>query len=351
MPPSSRFYDLAHRRLAGTASAAEQQELRLALDADPALRERFAALENIWRTASATPRTRGFDVEGAWLKLRAQLPSASAAPTPNLRSYALRYARLVAAALVVVGFGAWWLAKTSMPPSPARDAQEIVWDTYESAANRLTVIVLGDGTRIHLSKQSKLRYPKVAAIDRREVFLEGEAYFEVATDPRRPFSVHAPGLVTTVLGTTFNVRAFPEETTRAISLLTGSIEVARTGGTAGSTPERLSPGQQMRFEIDQGGHEIRAIDAPDAIGWMRDRLAFKDEPLESLARALTRKFDVATDFASPELRRIPITADFQGQDLATILELVHLTTGLSCDLQPRTGQPVLVTFRPPATRR
>jgi len=346
MIPSAHFYELAHRRLAGDGSPKELRELQALLEADPSLRERFAALEKIWRETPSTARTRGFDVEGAWSKLKAQLPSAAAvAPARISRPSLARLAWLGAAAALAIGTGAWWLAHNLVAPRPAAP-QEIAWDTYESASHRLTVVVLGDGTRIHLSAQSKLRYPKVSLPDRREVFLEGEAYFEVVKNPLKPFSVRAPGLVTTVLGTTFNVRAFPDEATRAVSLLTGSIDVARIGDDATATRARLMPGQQLRFDADKPGYEVHPIDAASATGWMRDRLVFKDEPLESLARALARKFDVKTNFAAPELRRIAITADFSGQELAPILELVSLTTGVQCDLAPQRGaQRAVITFR------
>ena len=83
---------------------------------------------------------------------------------------------------------------------------------------------------------------------------------KLGREPQRPFSVHAPGFVTTVLGTTFNIRAFPEETTRAVSLLTGSIDVARTDGVEKSAPLRLTPHQQLRFDAGQRDYEVRTIE-------------------------------------------------------------------------------------------
>lgn len=361
MSPPLRFYELAHRHLSREATPDETREFHALLETDPSLHARFAALEKIWFASPAAAPTRGFDVDGAWSKLKAQLPSASAIsaanpspyPPPRRRAWSTHYAWLAAAAaLVVAATLAWRLGVLPEPPASATTTapQEIAWDTYESANNRLTVVVLGDGSRVHLSKHSRLRYPKIPLPDRREVFLEGEAYFEVATNPQRPFSVHAPGLVTTVLGTTFNIRAFPSETTRAVSLLTGSIDVARTGDNA-ARPARLTPGQQLRFDAATPGHELRPIDLRAATGWMSDRLIFQDEPLEAIARALARKFDLETTFLSPELRRLPITADYQGQDLPTILELLRLTTGAHCDLQPPQGNaPATVTFRARATQ-
>jgi transmembrane sensor len=350
MPLSSRFHILVHRRLSREATPGEQRELQALLEQDPSLRARYAALEEIWLSARTTAPARGFDVEGAWGRLKAQLPSAEKLPSPPRRPLIFRYAWLATAAALVVGGTMVWRLRPEQS-TPATTTQEIAWDTYESGPNRLTVVVLGDGTRVHLSQRSKLRYPKVALPDRREVFLEGEAYFEVATNPLRPFHVHAPGLVTQVLGTTFNVRAFPDETTRAVSLLSGSIDVTRVTGTATSETTRLIPGQQLRFDENDPGHEIRPIDAAKAIGWMRDRLEFQDEPLEAIARALTRKFDVEIAFDSPELRRISITADYQGQDLPAILELVRLTTGVQVDFLPKEGsRPAVITFRPRVAR-
>ena len=98
------------------------------------------------------------------------------------------------------------------------------WIEIATSRKEIREIALPDGSKVWLNKGSTLRYGKeLQSVAQREVWLEGEAYFEVVHKPQQPFVVHAAGAVTQVLGTSFNMRSYPDESTVAVDVLTGKV--------------------------------------------------------------------------------------------------------------------------------
>lgn len=132
-------------------------------------------------------------------------------------------------------------------------------------------LTLADGSRVHLNAGSSLRFPVYFAQDRRDVYLEGEAFFEVNANAIRPFTVHVQEQEIQALGTSFNIKAFDPHSTRS-TLLSGAVHVL--------TPERtlvLHPGQQAYFD---GAHfTTRPADTEVVTAWMHGQFAFDNERL------------------------------------------------------------------------
>lgn len=132
----------------------------------------------------------------------------------------------VAAAMLVMGLaiGGWWQLRNEKKPEVP--ITTVVMTVRDNPPGMKSVLRMGDGTVIHLNANSRLTHPERFATDQREVWLEGEAFFEVAHDPTRPFTVHSGDLSTTVLGTSFNMRAGKtDEEKWAVSLVTGKVVV------------------------------------------------------------------------------------------------------------------------------
>ena len=152
---------------------------------------------------------------------------------------------------------------------------------------------LADGTRIWLNAESELEYPEVFGGER-GVRLKGEAYFEVAKDSARRFVVETEGCVVEVLGTRFNVSAYPDEPARA-TLAEGSVRVGM-----GDDVRLLRPNEQA--VAVEGGIEVREVDASQYISWVKGEYVFRNTPLREVAAQLGRWYDVEFRFVSDSLR-------------------------------------------------
>ena len=152
---------------------------------------------------------------------------------------------------------------------------------------------LADGTMIWLNAESELEYPEMFGGER-TVRLRGEAYFEVAKDSARRFAVEAGGCVVEVLGTHFNVSAYPDEAVRA-TLAEGSVQVGKDGEM-----RRLRPNEQAVVRGEE--IEVREVEASQYISWVKGEYVFRNTRLREVAAQLGRWYDVEVRFAADSLQ-------------------------------------------------
>lgn len=150
-------------------------------------------------------------------------------------------------------------------------------------------LALSDGTQVWLNGNSELEYPVRFIGGKRVVALRGEAYFEVAKDAARPFIVKTEGMDTKVLGTSFNVKAYPEEHRTGVTLLEGRVEVAlpEAGGVA-AVAKRLEPGMQAQVVAGESVISVKEVVAEDAIAWREGKFIFTDEDMLTVLHTLAR---------------------------------------------------------------
>jgi len=169
-------------------------------------------------------------------------------------------------------------------------------------------IVLPDGSRVWLNAESSLTYP--GSFDRveRQVELEGEAYFEISkknvvngnkTTSYKPFTVKTNNQVVRVLGTVFNVSAYPDEKWTKTTLVEGSVAITVNRDT--KKEYILKPGQQGI--ADEGGLQVKDIDLAAAVAWKNGQFVFVEEPLESVMQKVARWYNVEVVFEDKTLQR------------------------------------------------
>jgi transmembrane sensor len=151
-------------------------------------------------------------------------------------------------------------------------------------------LTLADGTDVWLNAASSIRYQTAFKGSNREVEITGEAYFEVAHNPAKPFKVISKGQTIEVLGTHFNINAYTDEPEIKTTLFKGSVKVIKKGDFA-----ILKPGQQSRVTLNQTEQEIKVLDHADteeAIAWHLGLFQFKDANIQTVMRQLSRWYDV-----------------------------------------------------------
>ena len=158
---------------------------------------------------------------------------------------------------------------------------------------------LADGSKVYLNAGSSLRYPVRFTGERREVVLTGEGYFEVAKDTARPFVVKAGEIDVRVLGTAFNVNAYPERETVAATLVEGSVQVHYKAGQ-----QVIRPGMQLVYDKQNGKAEVSAVDTEVYTSWKDGYYYFKREPLENIMEVLSRWYDLNVFYHNQDLKRM-----------------------------------------------
>lgn len=186
----------------------------------------------------------------------------------------------------------------------------LAMNTVSVPAGQRVNLVLPDGTNLWLNACSKLRYPAVFANDKREITLDGEAYFEVAHNKKKPFIVHTVNGNVEVLGTKFNVEAYSKNNTFETSLMEGSVKVSLTKNVAHSliltpnTKAYLKDGELVSANIDDFG----------AYRWKEGLICFKDLTFTDIILKLEKHFDIKIVIKNKKVLNYVGTGKFRQSD-------------------------------------
>lgn len=258
------------------------------------------------KLVASTRSPRGkFSKENGWKLLEKRLP--------RLQRRILSLRTMAGAAAIAVLCVLGWWAYYMFAPIPLQ--------TVSTLAETRS-IVLPDQTTIVLNRYSSLTYPERFREKDRKVHLKGEAYFEVSKDAAHPFKVEAGAVMVQVLGTHFNIDAYPEDIQVKTTLLKGSVAVSLIG----KTEERLilSPNESAVYNKEKKSLTLHTEkNAAEEIIWQDGTLLFKSEPLQEIVRELSNAFQTDIHIEGTDLQNYRMTATFSdGETLDEILSLL-----------------------------
>lgn len=163
-------------------------------------------------------------------------------------------------------------------------------------------VTLEDSTEVWLNSESTLRYPEVFSQNERRVSISGEAYFSVRHSDDRPFYVETEGQTIRVYGTSFNVRAYPDDNYVSTTLEKGSLSVSRDIEASGEI--MLSPGHQAMFDRENETLELKVVDSNTITSWRHGQFVFEEQQLSEIMKDLGRWYNFDYEFADPDLMKI-----------------------------------------------
>jgi ferric-dicitrate binding protein FerR (iron transport regulator) len=203
-----------------------------------------------------------------------------------------------------------------------------VWSEAITLPGEKSVILLSDSSQITLNADSRLRYPDRFNGADREVYLVGEGYFVVHHINSQPFVVHTGKLSTTVLGTKFDVSAYPDSKTTAVSLLEGKVRVTRNEKGKVDKTVVLEPEEQVIYNKESGISSFGRFDSLEAVGWKDNIYKFENEPLRKVLPQLERAFGTNLVIIDPSILDHKITTTFENNSEQTVIDVIKNLTGL-----------------------
>ncbi len=335
-------WHLAARRLAGTASPAEEAALAAWTAGDPARAELIERLTAIWsasESALLSPHD-AHDPGAGWSRVARRMSGLQLVSEPGPRPWSevaratltspvqrFRMGAIGMAALAIVAVVT--LAVTQVSDRRTLLIAERVATT---APGQRSTITFADGTRMTLAPATRVRYAAdfgtPGAV--REVLLDGEAYFEVAHDARRPFRVIAANAVTEDIGTRFAVRAYPEDSTVRVLVAEGAVALAVRSrddshkGKHGPAPDVPVLRGGTIGELDREGRTrvTAGVDPSEYLAWRDGRLVFGRAPLVAVAHELSRWYGVDVQVTDPVLAARHVSATVTETSIAAALDLI-----------------------------
>ncbi len=278
----------------------------------------------IWEGAKNIQHQRTVDVDAAWEKLNIGaskkeevIENQDIKPIQKL-NWVNSFLKI--AAVLAVVFGLWFFAAKQFA-TPQNDVL-----TFKSEGVSVEKI-LPDGTKILLSKNSTITYPKAFEGETREINLTGEAFFDVHHDAAHPFIIHTQGTDVRVLGTSFNVRAYDAQV--QVVVKTGKVQFSKNNHKV-----ILTKGQKA--EILANVDTIIKSEVAEEKEVVKEKLnsfVFNKLPLGEVAKSLSEKFNIEIVFTNDKIKDCKLTATFENENLDNILSIISETFNLTFDHQ------------------
>lgn len=240
------------------------------------------------------------------------------------------YAVAAAAAVIIMGLTIWEL-------NGKNNTVKSIADTEKKSSQNVPIAVekkyirLQDGSTVLLNEGSQLEYPDSFTTMTREVTLTGEAYFDIKHNAARPFIVHTGNVSTTVLGTAFNIKAYPAQKQVTITVTRGKVKVSDDKKILGV----LTPNESIAVDLDNKSYRQEKVNAEDAVSWKKQYLVLDNISLEEAAILIDNKYHVEISFAKEALKQCRISATFlNNENLEQVLTVVTAVVDAAYTVQP-----------------
>ncbi len=215
-----------------------------------------------------------------------------------------------------------------------RQKQDIM-QTVSSRQGMVTQFTLVDGTKVWLNSGSVLQFPTQFEDKKREVSLKGEAFFEVTKNEKQPFRVNANELKVEVLGTSFNVASFDDDSQSEVVLVTGKVSLSSENGKIKAAYGILHSGQRAVYEKKTQKVFTEEVDVEKYIAWREGNLIFRDDSMEDVVKRLSRWFNVEIIINDPEIKEYIYKATFKNENLTQVLNLLKLSAPIDYRITAR----------------
>jgi hypothetical protein len=267
---------------------------------------------------------------------------------PIKRSYRWRW--IAAAAIIVIVITGLLLISTNSIRQEHLTFSSLIPDTMNNKVNtsgKQEVIILSDGSRVTLQPNSKLHYARQFASDKREVFLEGEAFFQVAKNPAKPFFVYYNNIITKVLGTSFTVNTNAQTGNIEVSVKTGKVQVYENDKLVKTNFKAviLTPNQKVIYVPHDRLFETALVEKPQLLTSDNDGnydededeevlvpFVYDQEKLQNVFKHLEASYGIEIVLENANLNNCVFTGDVSVQDLYTKLKIICLTTNASYEI-------------------
>ncbi|MEB0280806.1 MULTISPECIES: FecR domain-containing protein [unclassified Mucilaginibacter] len=245
----------------------------------------------------------------------------------------LAWGSVAAAAILLIAstlFVQWPALQTRLHP--------VQLTALQAPAHQKKEITLADGSRVWLNSGSELKYPKTFDGKTREVYLSGEAYFDIQHNAAKAFIIHTGKVLTTVLGTAFNIKEDKSKHTVAVTVTRGKVSVANGSQLLGV----LTPNQQISFNTLKAEASHAVVNANEVVAWQQSDLHFEDVSFADAVTQLQQHFNVKISFSNDKLKDCRFTGtSLNGESLDKILKVICAFNNAT--YQTKSDRSILIT--------
>jgi len=321
MNNSTDIHILIIRLLSGDATVDQKKMIAEWLNESTENIKLYTDLEEIWLSAGTATNADNYNLEEAIQNFRMQISKERQIPTRAINfNLLLKYAA-IGLLLLALPFSYYIGTRNSV----SKDSMTTISCAYGDKSS----IVLPDSTRVWLNSGSRLSFSTDFKRADRKVNLEGEAFFSVTKDKNHPFRVKTKEVDVEVLGTKFNLKAYPEESSVSTTLVEGSVKMS-------SQNEQvvIKPNQKLEFDKTSKKMSLSNLaDTSEDTEWKDGRLTFHNKSLGELEPILKRWFDVDIIFADEQVKSRKFTGVLQRESILEAISYFDLSKYVKCEIK------------------
>lgn len=323
-----KYWVLIQRFISENADEEQHQMLNEWMNRHPERRKFVRELKEIWQ--STPPEEFDVNVQAAWKEFQRRKGVSTrrefkkVGNIPRKTSKRLLYTMRIAAVILVSVFTGIFVQHTLTTTQDTEQVSDFyLMQTLETEKGEKARVTFSDGSKVVLNSASSIRFPQKFRGAKREVYLEGEAYFKVTHNPDHPFIVYTQDVGVQVLGTEFNVRGWSEDSKVEVAVREGKVAVGSSGESmTGQQEVVLTEGQYTSVENGESPSQPQSVNVTNHLLWTHGGLYFDNVPFSKVVRDIERRFNVQVTGVPEELDAVPYTGTFQYADLDEVLSVI-----------------------------
>ncbi|MDO8951830.1 MAG: FecR domain-containing protein [Draconibacterium sp.] len=325
--------ELLAKYLSNEVNSLEKLEVETWINQSVENREELEQSRKMLDNIDAFYKAKSFNSVVAWNNIKAKInpPQMNVIQRKNIGkeviSHFYKYAAIIVFAVLLGSAGYYFGFRNKVT--------EIYSEIISTPNQVINEYILPDGSVVALNSNSKLVFPKNFKRDTREVTVEGEAFFDVKPNPEKPFIINAGNAQIKVVGTSFNVTAYPETETVEVVVQTGKVQVIskNTEALTNVNGVYLVPGEKGTLFNKNSILEKSENTNPNYLAWKTRDFIFNDIPLNEVFKCLEKTYHVEIQVTNPELNDLKLNAQFDKKPIDFILNVVGLTFNLELSVE------------------
>lgn len=353
-----KFLDLLYRYFLGYCSLRERNYVERWLAEDQSHRKYFDTIKKVWEI---TPNYNiDVDFEKEWHQMRMRLDLDLKEPT-NIdsskkvitksnskisRNRPIKYFLKIAAVILLMVLPAYYFSGLSTTSIKREVSSKFSMQKIETAKGERANVEFSDGSKIMLNSMSSVRFPRVFNVDKREIYLDGEAFFRVVHNEEVPFIVHVNGVDVEDIGTEFNINGYKEDDYVEVVVRKGKVVVRQKNelndkqsvDSIGDTTHEvfLSKGQRTLVKVDELPSKAENVSLKPYLAWVNGRMFFEGTPLRDVIKRLERAYDLKFQVRDSSLLSEKLKASFKRENPEKVLGIITFSLGIDYEFQDST---------------
>ncbi len=326
-----RFWWLLSKKVAKEASIREEEELQKIINIHDELHEAYVKFMEYWDVKETSVT---LDLDRAYEKTLSNIEESQEIVSTVGRLKNIKVWTAMAASLLLLVVSGFLMFINS---SDFKNTLGLIKKQNDKGMR--SEILLPDGSIVWLNAESELKFPEKFDKDSREIYLTGEAFFEISRDESRPFIIHMDKNHIRVLGTSFNVKAYDEEDLVETTVVTGKVAFIRNGLRATKDFNDtlfLTPNYKVLYSKETGKLTKTTANTHEATAWKEGKLIFKSNSFSTISRALERTYGKRIIFDNERIGNCKLTGTFENNSLEEIMILITKTNDYTYEITDET---------------